>query len=147
MSDEIQETTQEKNNKIEKKFAVALTKLTAVVQGEKNLKIPKKIPGDALGSLVADLFKEENETLVKNVREELRDLLKKYAEMNAAFKAKQEELDKLQKQKKEEFTKAAEALFGKIDNVGKVEQSYYQGLKDALTPDASKETLIDLKDV
>jgi len=137
MSDENQETTQEKNSKIEKKFASALNKLTAVVQGEKNLKLPKKVPGDDLGKLVADLFKEENEALVKTVREELRDLLKKYAEMNAAFKAKKEEFEKLEKQKKEEFTKAAEALFNKIDTVGKVEQTYYNGLKDALTPDVT----------
>ena len=55
--------------------------------------------------------------------------------MNAAFKAKKDEFEKLEKQKKEEFTKAAEALFNKIDNVGKVEQSYYQGLKYALSPE------------
>ena len=44
MSDENQETAQEKNNKIEKKFTTALTKLTAVVQGEKISRFQRKSP-------------------------------------------------------------------------------------------------------
>lgn len=51
--------------------------------------------------------------------------------MEKAFALKQQEFDKLKKQKKEEFTKAAEILFNKIEDVGEVEKTYYQGLKEA----------------
>jgi len=132
------EDSANKNAKVEKKFTAALTKLTAIVQGKDNLFFPKKVAADALGDLVAGLFKEENEALVRQVREDLRTLLKSYSEMNKAFKAKQEELDKLNKQKKEEFVKAAETLFSKIDNIGEVEKEYYNGLTVALTEKEDK---------
>lgn len=125
------ETEQEQNNKTEKKFSVALNRLVAVVGGKENLKIPKKTPKDQLGGIVSELFKEERENTLKETKESLRSLLKQYAEMEKAFALKQQEFDKLKKQKKEEFTKAAEILFNKIEDVGEVEKTYYQGLKEA----------------
>jgi hypothetical protein len=125
------ESEQDKNSKIEKKFSAALNKLVAVVGGKENLKIPKKTPKDQLGDLISDLFKEERENTLKDTKESLRNLLKQYAEMDKAFAAKQKELDDLKKQKKDEFAKAAESLFNKIEDVGEIEKTYYQGLKEA----------------
>jgi hypothetical protein len=125
------ESEQDKNSKIEKKFSAAINKLVAVVGGKENLKIPKKTPKDQLGGLISDLFKEERENTLKDTKESLRNLLKQYAEMDKAFAAKQKELDDLKKQKKDEFAKAAESLFNKIEDVGEIEKTYYQGLKEA----------------
>jgi dimeric dUTPase (all-alpha-NTP-PPase superfamily) len=132
MSDEIEQNeTKEQENKVEKKFSAALKKLTAIVSGAENLKLPKKVSKDNLSTIVSDLFKEEREENIKKTKESLRSLLKQYAEMNKAFDDKEKELEKLRKQKKEEFVKAAEGLFNQIDNIVAVEKDYYQGLKTA----------------
>ena len=125
------ETKEQENNKVEKKFAITIKKLIAVVDGSDNLKLPKKVKKDDLASIVTDLFKEEHAENIKQTKESLKSLLKQYAEMNKAFDDKEKELEKLRKQKKEEFIKAADGLFNKIDNISLVEKEYYQGLKDA----------------
>jgi hypothetical protein len=125
------ETKEQENNKVEKKFAITIKKLIAVVDGSDNLKLPKKVKKDDLASIVTDLFKEEHAENIKQTKESLKSLLKQYAEMNKAFDDKEKELEKLRKQKKEEFIKAADGLFNKIDNISLVEREYYQGLKDA----------------
>jgi len=121
----------EQENKIEKKFAITIKKLIAVVDGSENLKLPKKVKKDDLASIVTDLFKEEHAENIKQTKDSLKSLLKQYAEMNKAFDDKEKELEKLRKQKKEEFIKAADGLFNKIDNISVMEKEYYQGLKVA----------------
>lgn len=123
---------QEQTNKTEKKFNSILSKLVAVVGGKENLKVPNKVPKNELGNLVQELFKEEGETTIKESKEKLRNLLKAYAEMERAISNKRKELDKLEKEKKEEFSKAAEELFNKIEDIGEVEKLYYKGMKDAV---------------
>lgn len=123
---------QEQTNKTEKKFNSILSKLVAVVGGKENLKVPNKVPKNELGNLVQELFKEERETTIKESKEKLRNLLKAYAEMERAISNKRKELDKLEKEKKEEFSKAAEELFNKIEDIGEVEKLYYKGMKDAV---------------
>ena len=123
----------ETDNKTEKKFVETMKKLTAVVGGKSNLRIPSKVPKDVMGSIITELFKEENDQLIETVKNELKSLLKTYAEMEKAFKVKEEELVKLKKSKKEEFVKACSALFNKVDNIGDIESAYYDGLKTATT--------------
>ncbi len=134
MSDEntTEDTVADAKDKVEKKFQANFKRLVAVVNGKENLHFPKKVPQDSITELVESLFEEENEACLKDVKEKLRALLKQYAEMEAAFRAKQDEFDKLKKTKKEEFVKAAEALFNKIEAVGDIEKSYYEGLNTAL---------------
>lgn len=126
-----EQETQQKENKIEKKFSNAIHKLVAIVGGKEKLKIPSKTPNDQLTELVADLFKEEREKKLEETKEKLRSLLKQFAEMEKAIKSKKDELEKLEKQKKEEFVKAAESLFNDIEDVGEREKQYYDGLKIA----------------
>lgn len=125
--------TEQDQDKSDKKFQAAMKKLVAIVGGKDNIKIPKKTPKDQLGDLVAELFKEERENTAKETRDALKSLLKQNAEMEKAFAIKQKELDTLKKQKKEEFTKAASAVFDRIEGVGDVENAYYTTLKDVAT--------------
>lgn len=127
-----QNSPDQKNDKIEKKYQNSINRLIAVVGGKEHLYFPKRIPSDKLSDVVSDLFKEENDALLVEVKNGLRNILKSYAEMLNAFKQKEEELAKLQKQKKEEFAKAAEALFKKIDQIGDIEKSYYDGLSSVI---------------
>jgi aspartate ammonia-lyase len=94
------EPQEENKDKVERKFATVISKLTAVVNGPQQLKPLKKLP----------------------------ELLKAYHEMLKAVAQKKKELEELEKKKKEEFIKAARALFDKIEDVGAVEESYKKGL-------------------
>lgn len=129
---ETEENQDQKNDKIEKKYTSALNRLVAVVGGKEKLCVPKRIPTDKVSDVIAELFQEENDALLLEVKTGLRTILKQYTEMESAFKQKEEELIKLKKTKKEEFSKAAETLFNKIDKVGDIEKSYYDGLSLAL---------------
>ena len=128
-----EETESQSNDKIEKKFSAALNKLVAVVGGKENLKISRKTPMDQVGNVVSELFKEERESILIETKDSLRNLLKKYAEMEKAVSEKRKELDKLEKQKKDEFSKAAESLFSKIEGVGEIEKVYYAALKSTVS--------------
>lgn len=136
MSEELLETgeTNEKdqNNKIEKKHQATLKKLVAVVGDPKKLKFPKTIPNDGVAGIVKGLFEEEEKALLESVKVELRDTLKKYAEMEREFKQKEEEIQKVKLTKKKEFVAKAESLFAKIENIGDLEKQYYKGLTEAL---------------
>lgn len=127
---ETENTETQENGKDNKKFDEAIKKLVAVVGGKEKLKVPKKVPNDLLGGIVNDLFKEEREAALTTTKEDLKTLLKKYAEMEKLLNDKRKELDKLEKEKKEEFAKAANVLFEKIENVGEVEKTYYNALKE-----------------
>lgn len=132
--EENKETNEQSQSKIERKFADSMKRLVAVVGGAEKIRIPTAIPGDAIAGVVKDLFKEETDELIKSVKDGLRGVLKQYAEMEKAFKAKQKELADLERQKKEEFIKAVDALFRKVQDVGQLESAYYEGLKTAISP-------------
>jgi fructose-1-phosphate kinase PfkB-like protein len=124
------EETPNNETKQDKKFEQTFSKLVAICGGKEKLAFPKAVPNDSVQSLVEDLFKEEKEALLKQTKEDLRNLLKQYAEMNKLFKEKEKELATLHKQKKEEFVKSAEAVFKKIEDVGELDKQYYEGLTE-----------------
>jgi fructose-1-phosphate kinase PfkB-like protein len=127
---ETENTETQENGKENKKFDEVIKKLIAVVGGKEKLKVPKKVPNDLLGGIVNDLFKEERESALASTKEDLKNLLKKYAEMEKLLSEERKKIDKLEKEKKEEFAKAANSVFEKIENVGEVEKSYYNALKE-----------------
>lgn len=130
MNDEHNENT----DKLDKKFQAVITKLVAVVGGKEKLRLPKKVGNDQVAELVRELFKDEEEALLLQVKNDLRETLKKYAEMEKAFRDKEQELEKLKAEKKKDFVKTVEGLFNKIENIGTIEATYYQGLAEAITP-------------
>lgn len=127
---------QENNDKIEKQFAATMRKLAAICGGDNQLKPVRKVPNNEMADLVEELFKEEREELIAGTKTKLKDLLKQYHEMTKAFIAKEKELEKLKQEKKKEFTKAANDLFNKVENVGDIERSYYQGLREVAADQA-----------
>ena len=66
MNEEIQ--NQESVSKTEKKFSAAIEKLTAILNGEANLKPVKKLENDKLSGLVDELFKEEKESEITKLQ-------------------------------------------------------------------------------
>lgn len=138
MSDQAQQQQDagKEAKKVLQNFDTVVKKLTAIVQGEKNLKPVKSIPKDATATLVAELFKEEHEEIQKNVKEGLKNLLKGYVTLNNTLAAERKKLDAFEVAKKKEFNAEASKLFSQIEGLDSILQDY-QG---ALTAAASEAT-------
>jgi len=124
---------QEEESKVERKFAAALDKLIAIVNGKENLKLNRKLPKNQVSRLVTDLFAEETEATYDSIKVSLKELLKQYTDMLKLVRQKEQELKKAENEKKEEFVKAATAIFDRIENIGDLEKSYYDSLRDLAT--------------
>lgn len=114
-------------------FDNTIAKLTAIVQGPANLKTPSKVKKDAMGDLVAELFKEETEATAKEVKEGLKNLLKGHVTLNNTLNAERKKLDLLEITKKKEFNNAAAQLFNKIEGVDSILHDYRGALGEAQT--------------
>ena len=116
-------------------FNETVKKITVLVKGEGNLKLPSKVKQDSLDSLISDLFKEENEAIVKSVKEDLKSLLKGYATLNTTLAEERRKLDSLEVAKKKEFNNTASKLFNRIEGIDKMNEEYRVALdatKDAI---------------
>lgn len=136
----------EESGKVEKQHVAIMKKLVTLVGNDSSkLKLPKRVPKGSIESLVAELFKEEHEAIHKLAKEQLRETLKKYAEMENHFKQQEQQLAKLKDEKKKEFNKAAQDLLNKFESTdGKIAE-YAKGIKQA-TEDASDESEAEVKE-
>lgn len=99
--------------------------IVAIVGGDKKVKISTKVPKDAVGDMVTELFKEEREEGVKAAKLALKTLLKGHATLNQALIQKRKELDAHEVAKKKEFNAEAAKVFAMFENLGEVEKQYY----------------------
>jgi hypothetical protein len=133
-------TSQEEQGKEAKKvlvgFEQTIKKLTAIVQGEGNLKPQRKVAKDTTKQLVEELFKEESEATANEVKEGLKALLKGYVTLNNTLSAERKKLDNLEVSKKKEFNVEANKLFSKIECIDSILTDYYgamQAAQDSVT--------------
>ena len=120
-------------------FDNTVKKLTAIVNGPDNLKVVRKVAKDSVESLVQDLFKEETEATILEVRNELKTLLKNYVLLNNTIKEEKAKLAAAEIAKKKEFNTAANKLFNKIDGVEVITKEYYSAFTDAAKATISEE--------
>lgn len=135
-----QESPEQKKDKVTKKYNTAMETLKKIIGGEKNLTPVKSVGGDPLAGVVADLFKEEREALLLQVKDGLKGLLKLHVGNMGDIAKKRKELDSLEQQKKEEFTKAANNFFQLIDRQSVSTEEYAQVLLEAMTGEKEKDT-------
>lgn len=128
---EQQKQQQENKNKIAKAFDANIGKIRAILEKEPDKKGKRKVTGDAMKIIVAELFKEDDENLQKEVRKELRELLTKYVSMWDEIGKKEKEMEKLKEEKMKEFNEASQKLFNKIDGLPAIMQRYAEALKTA----------------
>lgn len=126
-----EESPQEKADKETKKYLKVMEIVQAVVGGKDNLKRKKTATSDSTASIVAELFKEEAEELRKEVKDGLKNLLKKHVELEVEVAKKEKELKELQLNKRKEFTKAANEWLQRIDQGAIMQDSYQTALKTA----------------
>jgi hypothetical protein len=129
----------EKQSKDKKKFEEAMKFLRAVVGGEENLRPKKKVKGDEAADLVAQLFREEKVQLQADFRSSLKELLKKYLEMETEVAKEQKKLDDLRAKKEKEFTQAVNNWKNKVEQSDIMNDNYAAILKAAFEKDPNPE--------
>jgi len=128
MADEQNQDQGKEAKKVLANFEQTVRKLTAVVNGKENLKLPSKVKKDSLASLVDELFKEESEATVVQVKTELKSLLKGYVQLNSSLIEERKKLDNLEISKKKEFNTTAQKLFSKIEGIDALNNEYHAAL-------------------
>ena len=128
MSEE--KSQKEQSGKIKKAFESNMRKLAGLLKGESMFKTPKATPDDLKDALEV-LVKEEKEELTKKVVEEARALIKDKREFDKFVNQQKKELDKKVEAKQKEFNEKSKVLFGMIGDVGALEKSYYDTIKNA----------------
>src|SRR5688572_20537895 len=86
---------QNEGGKIERQFQDTLSRLIAIVGGDKNLFKGKRISKDNVKNIVTELLKEDKEKLEKEVKDELRALLEAYVKMKREIDEEKKKLAKL----------------------------------------------------
>lgn len=122
-------TEKGEGGKVEKQHAALMQKLVALVGDEKKLKLAKRIPKDDTARLIAELFEEDHKLLHEDAKKQLRETLKKYAEMQTQFIQKEQEIAKLKMEKKKEFNKVVSDLLNKFESTDQKIAQYAEGLK------------------
>jgi hypothetical protein len=129
MADEQNQSEQGKEaKKVLANFDETVKKLTAIVKGPENLKLPTKVKKDNMQLLVEELFKEESEATIKDVKEGLKALIKGHVALNASLVEERRKLDALEVVKKKEFNATASRLFAKIDGIDLINKEYHHAL-------------------
>lgn len=120
---------QQDNNKVAKNFEATMSKLVAILGNKDHLSPKKRIKKDILGTIVSDLLKEDNEASQTAIKTELKELLGKHVTLTKEIAVSEKQFEQLKQNKMKEFNEAANKLFGKIDNLGQIEQEYLAALK------------------
>lgn len=122
---------QGEGNKVQKTFDANMSKLVALLGGEKNLKPTGKVAQDAVAKVVEELLKDKQDAAVKSIKEGIANLIETHIKLKKELIAKRKELDKLEQDKMTEFNKVAKDIFDKIDGIGELEKQYYDSLRAA----------------
>ena len=133
-----EEQLKEKKSKDKVKFEEAMKFLKVVVGGEQNLKPAKRVKGNEAAQLVAQLFREERVELQTNFRNSLKELLKKYLEMEVEIGKKEKELDDLRAKKEKEFTQAVNDWKQKVEQSDIMNENYATVLQTAFEKDPNE---------
>lgn len=130
MSD-LQENQNEQGKEAKKvlaNFESVKDKLVAIMNGPDNLKIPNKVKKGDMEGIIQELFKEENEAIIKEVKEGVKSLLKGYVALNASLAEERKKLDALEVVKKKEFNATAARLFARIEGIDALTKEYKEAL-------------------
>lgn len=122
----------EGQDKVEKQFNAAYSKLVALLGGERNMR-KSKVPKDNIGKIVDELVAEKRDAAVKAFKEQAVQLLDKKVEFEKEVKKIEEECKNKVNAKRKEFTEEMQKLFKLVDGIEQIEKSYYETLKQEST--------------
>ena len=125
-------------DKVSKQFDANLRKLVAIMGGQKNMK-KVSVPSDEVGDVVEELLKERRDEKVKEFKAKAKEILEKKLEFDKAVKKAEDDLKNTVNAKKKEFSEEMQKLFSFVDDIGSVEKSYYQSLKE-IAPEEQQNT-------
>jgi hypothetical protein len=139
MSENAQEVNpQGGEDKISKQFDANFRKLVAIMGGAKNMK-KVSVPSGDVGTIVDELLNERREEKIKEFKTKAKEILEKKLEFDKNVRKAEDELKNTVNAKKKEFSEEMQKLFSFVDDIGAVEKSYYQSLKE-IAPEESQNT-------
>jgi hypothetical protein len=139
MSENAQEVnSQGGEDKISKQFEANFRKLVAIMGGAKNMK-KVSVPSGDVGTIVDELLNERREEKIKEFKTKAKEILEKKLEFDKNVRKAEDELKNTVNAKKKEFSEEMQKLFSFVDDIGAVEKSYYQSLKE-IAPEESQNT-------
>lgn len=120
-------------DKVEKKFKQTIANLANILGlgDEKQLLPSNKVGQTEMDKIASELLKEEREKNSKEIKDQLSALLKGYADLNREISNKEKELEKIKNEKRKEFSKQADALFGRVIDMNKKQKEFKAGLAEA----------------
>jgi hypothetical protein len=123
-----QEQQQQEAGKVGKKFEENLKKITALLGGPKPLSGKKRLPKDAVGTLVEQLLKEKVEAAGVKFKTDLGELIEKKIAFDKAVAEEEKKLAKFKEDKMAEFNKSAQGILDQIEGIDEMTASYYSTL-------------------
>jgi Rps23 Pro-64 3,4-dihydroxylase Tpa1-like proline 4-hydroxylase len=111
-----QESPEQKNSKIEKRFNRNMDKLMALFAGDHSI-FKTKVPNNNVSSLVEELLKERREEAGKQFKAKAISLLDKKVEFDKLVSQKKKEFEDSVNKGREEFSKEMEACFQLVENI------------------------------
>jgi hypothetical protein len=129
--EEVEKQQKEQKNKVENAFNQNIEKITAILQKAPSKSGKRKVPGNVMEQLVAELFKEDDEKTQAEFKAELRILLEKYVKFWSQVEEKEREIEKIKNDGMKDFNQSANKLFGKVDSIPELMKKYAEGLRRA----------------
>jgi len=139
MADQENQQQGEDSNKVAKKYEDNIKKLTALLGGTAALK-KTKVPNDTVGELVTELLQEDQEAAGKVLKEKIKGLVTKYISFNKEAAKLRKELEGKISAGQKDFNAAVQEVFNEIENIGAIEQNYYNTLRAVANTTPSTET-------
>lgn len=133
-----QSEQQQGGDKVEKKFNKQLKQLSELLGSDKHLLPSGKVGSAELNVIVAELLKDQAEKNKKEIKEQLTTLLNGYANLKKEVSIKTKELEAKKQEKMKEFSKAADALFARVESMNQQQAEFSEGLNEATKEDDSK---------
>lgn len=124
------EQQKEEKGKVLKQFNKNLGMLTALLNDESLFK-PAKMASDDITAAIAELAKEEKEKLLKEFKEGAIAVIQNKRDFDRFASQQKKEMEKKVEEKQKEFNEKVKDLFAKIQDIKRIEQSYYDTLKNA----------------
>lgn len=120
----------DKQKKVDKLFNNNMLKALTLLKG-KEFRPTTQIPSDSVEAVMEDLFKEDIEIITKEVKEGMRNLMKKKVEFDRVVKQKTLEFQANIIEQKSNLNTEFEKVMSKIQSIEQLKNNYLESFKAA----------------